>query len=131
MARIVATAQRPRQTRLLRIATVFAVLIALLFITKVALTLMERAGEPISDLMAFYNGAERLRAGLPLYETDVDFFTKPIQYIYPPPIALLLLPLQSYTTTWWVWAAISFIAWIGALALLLRELSSDLHARIP
>jgi hypothetical protein len=131
MSRSVATVQRSQQTRLLWITALFAVLIALLFITKVVLTVVERSGEAISDLAAFYDGAARLRAGLPLYEINVDFYTKPIQYIYPPPIALLLLPLQNYVITWWVWAAISLLAWIGALALLLRELSAQLHARIP
>jgi hypothetical protein len=122
---------RNAQTRLGRITTVFVVLIALLFVVKLVQTVAERAGEPISDLAAFYEGAARLQDGLPLYETDVDFYAKPIQYIYPPPIALLLQPFHSYATAWWVWAGVSFISWIAALALLVRELSGELRERIP
>jgi hypothetical protein len=122
---------RNAQTRLGRITTVFAVLIALLFVMKLAQTVAERAGAPVSDLRAFFEGAARLQAGRPLYETDVDFYDTPIQYIYPPPIALLLQPLHGYITTWWVWAGVSLLAWVAALALLLRELSSELHERVP
>jgi hypothetical protein len=122
---------RQAQSQLGRITMVFAVLIALLFLVKLAQTLVERAGAPVSDLAAFYDGAARLRAGLPLYETDVDFYSKPIQYIYPPPIALLLEPIDSYVTTWWVWAGVSLLAWAGALALLVRELSGELRERVP
>ena len=42
--------------RLLRITSLFSIVIALLFITKVALTLAERAGEPVSDLAAREGG---------------------------------------------------------------------------
>ncbi|HJZ50320.1 MAG TPA: glycosyltransferase family 87 protein, partial [Roseiflexaceae bacterium] len=131
MSRLIITAQRPHEQRLLRITSVSGVLIALLFLIKLALTLVERSSEAVSDLAAFYEGAARLRSGLPLYETGVDFYAKPIQYIYPPPIALLLLPLPDYLTTWWVWALISLLCWAGALALLLRELSGDLRERVP
>jgi glycosyl transferase family 87 len=131
MSRIVATTPRAQDQRLLRITSIFAVVIALLFVVKLALTVVERSYEAVSDLAAFYEGAARLRAGLPLYETDVNFFLKPIQYIYPPPIALMLYPLPDYMTTWWVWALISLLCWVGALALLVRELSSDLRERIP
>jgi alpha-1,2-mannosyltransferase len=126
-----ADTQRLRQVRLQRIATAVAVLVVLLFLARLAMDLVERSTEPISDLAAFYEGASRLRAGLPLYTTDVDFYTKPIQYIYPPPIALLLYPLPDYTTTWWVWASVALVTWAGALALLLRELSGDLRQRVP
>ena len=120
-----------RQVRLQRITTIVAVLAVLMFLARLAIDLVERSTDPVSDLAAFYEGASRLRAGLPLYTTDVDFYAKPIQYIYPPPIALLLFPLPDYVTTWWVWAFVSLLCWAGALALLLRELSADLRERVP
>jgi alpha-1,2-mannosyltransferase len=131
MSRSVATAQRPQQTRLLWITTLFAVLIALLFITKVALTVVERADAPVSDLLSYFDGAQRLRAGLPLYRPDFNLMRDgAYQFIYPPLLAFLLLPMPTYQVAWWCWAAFSIICWLLALSLLLRELSGDIRRRV-
>src|SRR5262245_62068059 len=97
MARLVTTAQRPQQIRFLRITVLFSVFIVLLFATKVGLTLVERASAPVSDLLSYFDGAERLRAGLPLYRPNFDLLRDgAYQFIYPPLLALLLLPMPSY-----------------------------------
>jgi hypothetical protein len=120
-----------RQTRLLRITILFAGLIVLLFITKVALTLMERADAPVSDLLSYFDGAQRLRAGLPLYRPDFDLLRDgAYQFIYPPLLAFLLLPMPTYQIAWWGWAAFSIICWLVALWLLLRELSGDIRQKV-
>ena len=120
-----------KQTRLLRITRVFSIVIALLFITKVALTLVERADAPVSDLLSYFDGAQRLRAGLPLYRLDFNLMRDgAYQFIYPPLLAFLLLPMPTYQVAWWCWAAFSIICWVLALALLLRELSGDIRPRV-
>jgi alpha-1,2-mannosyltransferase len=131
MSRLAVTAQRPQQTRLLRITVLFAVVIVLLFATKVALTLVERADAPVSDLLSYFDGAQRLRAGLPLYRPDFNLMRdREYLFIYPPPLAFLLLPMPTYQVAWWCWAAFSIICWLLALALLLCELSGDIRRRV-
>jgi alpha-1,2-mannosyltransferase len=131
MSRLVATAQRTQQTRLLRITTLFAVLIVLLFATKVGLTLVERASAPVSDLLSYFDGARRLRAGLPLYPPDFNLLRDgAYQFIYPPLLAFLLLPMPTYQVAWWCWATFSIICWLVALSLLLRELSDDIRQKV-
>jgi len=126
-----ASRSRNDQARLRRIATLFAVLIALLFAAKVAQTLVERAGAPVADLVSYYDGAQRLRAGLPLYRPDFDLVRDgAYQFIYPPLLAFLLLPMPTYQVAWWGWAAFSIFCWLLALALLLRELRGDLRLRV-
>lgn len=119
------------QIRLTRLATIAAILIVLLFAAKVAQTLVARADAPVSDLISYYDGAARLRAGLPLYRPDFSMERDgPYQFIYPPPLALLLLPLPSYRAAWWAWAGLSIGCWLFALGLLLRELAGGLRARL-
>src|SRR5215203_2124987 len=120
-----------RQTRLLRITMLFAVVIVLLFATKVALTLVERAGAPVSDLLSYFDGAQRLRAGLPLYRPDFNLMRDgAYQFIYPPLLAFLLLPMPTYQIAWWGWAAFSISCWLIALSLLLRELSGAIRQKV-
>jgi len=122
---------RQAQIQLGRITTVFAVLIVLLFATKVGLTLVERAGAPVSDLRSYFDGAQRLRSGLPLYRPDFNLLRDgAYQFIYPPLPAFLLLPMPTYQAAWWCWAAFSIICWLLALALLLRELSGDIRREV-
>lgn len=131
MSRIVATAQRAQQIRLLRITTLFAVLIVLLFASKVALTLVERANAPVSDLLSYFDGSQRLRSGLPLYPPDFNLLRDyPYQFIYPPPLAFLLLPIPTYQAAWWCWATFSIICWLLALVLLLRELLEGIRLKV-
>jgi hypothetical protein len=119
------------QERLRRIATIFAVLVVVMFAVKIAQTLIERADAPVADLVSYYDGAQRLRAGLPLYRPDFDLRRDgAYQFIYPPPVALLLLPLPTYEIAWWAWAACSLICWLSALGLLLAELGKPIRARI-
>ena len=126
-----ASTSGPRQARLLRITTLFAVLIVLLFVTKVVLTLVERANAPVSDLISYFDGAQRLRSGLPLYQPDFSLLRDgAYQFIYPPLLAFLLLPLPTYQAAWWCWATFSIICWLAALALLLRELSDDIRLKV-
>lgn len=120
-----------RQTRLLRITIVFAVVIVLLFATKVALTLVERADAPVSDLLSYFDGAQRLRAGVPLYRPDFNLMRDgAYQFIYPPLLAFLLLPMPTYQIAWWCWAGFSIGCWLVALSLLLRELSGDIRQKV-
>jgi alpha-1,2-mannosyltransferase len=117
--------------RMRRIAIVFAALVVLLFAAKVAQTLIERADAPVADLVSYFDGAQRLRAGLPLYRPDFNLLRDgAYQFIYPPPVALLLLPFPTYRAAWWAWAACSLIFWLAALAILLATLAEPLRARV-
>jgi alpha-1,2-mannosyltransferase len=108
------------------------VLVALLFAAKIVQTLLSRAGSPETDLIAYVAGAERLRAGLPLYRADIDLVRDgPFGYfVYPPPLAIVFTIFPTYAVAWWGWAAISIGSWLAALALLLRELAPALRERI-
>jgi alpha-1,2-mannosyltransferase len=118
--------------RLNRIATIVAVLVVLLFAAKIAQTLLSRAGAAETDLITYVDGAARLRAGLPLYTADIDLVRDGAfrHFIYPPPLALLFTIFPNYAAAWWGWGAISIGCWLGALALLLRELGPKLRERI-
>ncbi len=120
-----------RQDRLGRIAAWFAVLVVLLFAAKVAQTLIERADAPVADLVSYFDGALRLRAGVPLYRPDFNLLRDgAYQFIYPPPVALLLLPIPTYQLAWWIWAACSLICWLSALGLLLSVLAAPIRERV-
>jgi alpha-1,2-mannosyltransferase len=119
-----------RQAYLLKIATGLAVLVVAMFCVKVAQMLWQSSQSMETDLGAYFDGAFRLRAGLPLYRSDINLDDLRLQFIYPPPLALLFLPWQTYQLAWWAWAACSIASWSAALALLLRELRSDLGERL-
>src|SRR5581483_9967726 len=108
-----------------------AILVVAMFAIKIGQTLIDRADAPVADLVSYYDGAQRLRAGLPLYRPDFDLRRDgAYQFIYPPPVALLLLPLPTYRIAWWVWAACSLICWLSALGILLAELAKPIRARV-
>jgi alpha-1,2-mannosyltransferase len=118
--------------RLNRIVAIVAVLVVLLFAAKIAQTLLSRAGSAETDLITYFDGAERLRAGLPLYAADIDLVRDGAfrHFIYPPPLAIAFTIFPTYAAAWWGWAAISILSWLAALALMLRELAPDLRQRI-
>lgn len=119
-----------RRKRLQRIVIPFAVLVVLLFAVRLALTLTERATSPEADMASYFDGTERLRAGLPLYRPNINIQQQNFQFIYPPPLALMLLPFPTYAAAWWGWATISIACWLGALGLLLRELGGVIRTRL-
>ncbi|WP_129675008.1 glycosyltransferase family 87 protein [Candidatus Chloroploca sp. Khr17] len=74
-----------------------------------------------SDFQAYYDAAQRLRAGLPLYELDqlaANAFAT--TYKYPPLTALLLLPLSllSLTAASNVWRLLLVGAAVGSMGML-------------
>src|SRR3712207_4409845 len=129
MAQLIAKTQA-RPPRLHRIALVFAVLIVLLFLGKLALTLSERATSSESDMVSYFDGTQRLREGLPLYRPDLSIQRQNFQFIYPPPLAFILMPFPTYQAAWWGWAAFSLACWLAALAVLLRELGGAIRGRL-
>jgi uncharacterized membrane protein len=124
-------AQAVRQARLQRITSIVAIVMVLLFAIRLALSLPLSAATLGTDLAGYFSGAQRLQAGLPLYRTTIDLARDPFQYIYPPPLALLLYPLPNYTTAWWVWAGFSIGCWLGALGLICWELRQPLQRIDP
>jgi hypothetical protein len=126
-----ASTTHAHDARLKRITNVFAIIIICLFIVVLIDTLAQRMSDDTADLRAFFAGAERLRLGLPLYEQNISLFEQPIQYIYPPPIAMLFVIFPTYEVAWWVWGIISFVCWGASLGLILRELWPSIRERIP
>jgi alpha-1,2-mannosyltransferase len=111
------------QSRLLkRITIMIAVLAVAVFCTKTAQLLWVASQSFETDVGAYFSGAERLRAGLPLYPADLDITKSRELYVYPPVLALIFYPLVTYQLAWWVWAGISIVCWGAALGLLVREL---------
>src|SRR5690349_5601856 len=111
------------KSRLLRRVTiVIAALAVAVFCAKVTQLLWFASQSLETDVGAYFSGAERLRAGLPLYPADLDITKSRELYVYPPVLALIFYPLVTYQLAWWVWAGISLVCWAVALALLVREL---------
>lgn len=113
-----------------RIALMFAVLGVLIFWAGIINILAENIGSDELDLVAYYDGAERLRAGLPLYREQVDLRRENIQYVYPPLTALVFLVFPTYPAAWWGWAAFSAACMLATVWLLLRELGPLLRRRV-
>jgi Glycosyltransferase family 87 len=120
----------PHQARLQRITTVVAVLVVLLFVGRIALTLITRASSSEADMVSYYDGTQRLRDGLPLYRPDISIQQQNFQFIYPPPLAFILMPFPSYQAAWWGWGIFSIICWLGSLSLILRELWPGIRRRL-
>ena len=114
----------PEQSTLLkRVTMVVALLAIVVFCVKVGQLLWIGSLTLETDVGSYFSGAERLRAGLPLYPADLTFSDGSREhYVYPPLLALIFYPLTSYQLAWWAWAACSLICWAAALWLLIREL---------
>jgi len=102
---------------------IVAVLAIIVFCVKVGQLLWIGSLTLETDVGSYFDGAARLRAGLPLYPADLTFSDGSREhYVYPPLLALIFYPLTSYQLAWWAWAAISLACWVAALWLLIREL---------
>src|SRR3954463_1257351 len=105
-----------QSTMLKRAKIVIAVLAILLFSAKVAQLLWIGSLTLETDVGSYFSGAERLRAGLPLYPANLTFSDGSREhYVYPPLLALIFYPLANYQLAWWAWAAFSLICWAAAL----------------
>lgn len=107
--------QQPRSAQICLLGMV--VLALALFISR----LLAGAATPDTDMTGYFQGVQRLRAGLPLYNAQMDLLNQPFQYIYPPLVALVLLPLPSYQVAWWIWGVGSIVCWLAAPLLILHE----------
>jgi alpha-1,2-mannosyltransferase len=114
----------PAQSALLkRVTIVVALLTIVVFCVKVGQLLWIGSLTLETDVGSYFGGAERLRAGLPLYPADLTFSDGSREhYVYPPLLALIFYPLMSYQLAWWAWAAFSLVCWAASLWLLIREL---------
>ncbi len=72
------------------------------------------------DLAAYTGAADRLLAGRPLYDPNVDVAGGFAIYLYPPPFALLVVPLAPLTSALgpWPWIAALTVCFLGGVALL-------------
>jgi len=86
---------------------------------------------PAFDLAIYLQAAAHLRAGLSVYQTQVDIARSGWPYVYPPLLAELLLPFPSYAAAWWAWTALSLACWLGSLGLLLWELRARVWDPLP
>lgn len=120
-----------RQLRLRRVTMFFMIIVSLLFCVKLAQALPQSAQTQETDLGAYFDGVLRLRSGLPLYDPQMNLDVKKLQFIYPPLLALLLLPLPTYIAAWWTWTGLSIMCWAVAVGLVLRELRASLRDRLP
>ena len=109
-------------------------LLALGFVTYFALSYIEPSDA--KDLRIYFDTAERLRQGLPLYEARYSFADRgsdfELQYLYPPALAALLAPLVplSADVVFLVWQA-GIIASLVAAALMLARFIRTLDPANP
>jgi alpha-1,2-mannosyltransferase len=112
-----------QSTLLKRVTMVVAVLAIVVFCVKVGQLLWIGSLTLETDVGSYVSGAERLRAGLPLYPAALTFSDGSREhYVYPPLLALIFYPLMSYQLAWWAWAVFSLVCWAASLWLLIREL---------
>jgi len=85
----------------------------------------------ITDLVVYFNAAERLRSGLPLYQ-DPNIAT-PLyeQYLYPPPIAIIFLAFPSLSSAWIGWLTVSLLFFGVALSIIITELRPTSLTTLP
>jgi hypothetical protein len=125
--------QKPRSVRLQRIVLVLTVIVIFAFMAKLAWALVDEANSSLSDFICFFEASRRIRTGQPLYHPGITLGSCRFggtEYLYPPTLALVLLPAPSYQVAWWGWAILSLACWLGALALIVRELAGDLRQRL-
>jgi hypothetical protein len=67
----------------------------------------------------YLTAAERLRAGLPLYQAEIDIPRLGWPYVYPPLLAQAFIPFASYGSAWWLLTTISLTGWLGSLGAIL------------
>jgi alpha-1,2-mannosyltransferase len=118
----ISSVQAEQSLLLRRAAIAVAALAITVFCVKIIQLLWIGSLTPETDVGAYYEGAQRLRSGLPLYRAHMDIINAREQYVYPPLLALMFYPIASYQLAWWSWAVLSLVCWCAALGLLLREL---------
>src|SRR6266545_2461139 len=86
-----------QSTLLKRVTMVVAVLAIFVFCAKVGQLLWIGSLTLETDVGSYFSGAERLRAGLPLYPADLTFSDGSREhYVYPPLLALMFYPLINF-----------------------------------
>jgi alpha-1,2-mannosyltransferase len=72
------------------------------------------------DMYAYLHAAQRLLAGQPLYDRTVDVAGAFAIYLYPPPFALLAIPLVPLTAAFgpWPWIALLAGCFVAGVAIL-------------
>ena len=131
MSQVAAPTRPAAKIRLQRLSTIVAVVVVLIFVVRLAQLLAVSADTLGTDTAGYFEGGQRLRAGLPLYRSNLDLAREPFTFIYPPPLALLFTVFPTYPAAVWGWAAFSIACWLGALGLIVRELRGGLWARVP
>jgi alpha-1,2-mannosyltransferase len=85
-------------------------------------TVLATAGPTLGyDFRAYLDASRRILDGLPLYDASVDVAGGFAIYLYPPPFAILLIPLALLPGTLGptlVWAAACIAALVAAIAIL-------------
>ena len=84
-------------------------------------TILATAGASLGyDLAAYTGAADRLLAGRPLYDPDVDVAGGFAIYLYPPPFALVAVPLAPLTSAAgpWPWVIALIACFVGGVAIL-------------
>jgi len=89
----------------------------------VSLILLTRLELKRTDFFVYFAGAERLRAGLSLYQEGTTVTPIDNQYLYPPPIAIFCLIFPTLVAGWWGWNLISVLALGLAMVIVVRELN--------
>ena len=131
MSQLASSPRPAAKIRLQRLSTIVAVVVVLIFVVRLAQLLAVSADTLGTDTAGYFEGGQRLRAGLPLYRSNLDLAREPFTFIYPPPLALLFTVFPSYPAAVWGWAAFSIACWLAALWLIARELRGDLWPRLP
>ena len=116
----------PARARGLAAADAFATALALVgaLVLAAALVVFQGSRGAAYDFSAYFDAAQRLASGRPLYQAVTQqgpFAPGPAGlYLYPPPLAVLLLAVVPLGTTLaaLTWQALHLVALIGACAIL-------------
>lgn len=94
--------------------------VALGVLTLTLLAVLSHAGATFGyDLQAYIQAGRRLLDGRPLYDASADVAGPFAIYLYPPPFALVAVPLALLpaTVATWVWTGLLLVAFLSGVAL--------------
>jgi alpha-1,2-mannosyltransferase len=75
-----------------------------------------------TDLVVYFDAAERLRAGDALYFDRSNPTMISMQYLYPPTLGIFFMLFPDLGSAWWGWGILSVLAFGLAIWIILREL---------
>ena len=113
-AAVTASPSRRRAARLARLGLFALAVVGGL--AGIGVLWIHLAGDPLSDVHAYYDAGARLNAGLPLYPADADPNAAEF-YRYPPLLAIAFRPLAllPFPAAAVIWEAVVIASLVGTL----------------